>query len=82
MANYSVAMHVFRWIFVTGLGLSISQRVVLGQCSGLSSDVKIHADWWSILPYSTRRVENDNGTYTYNGMVNFVLTEMKGTYVC
>lgn len=70
------SMRVFRWIFVTGLWLSALQPGVSGICSDLLSDVEIYADWWSVLPYSTR-LQEKNGNYTFNGELHFVLNVVK-----
>ncbi len=73
--------YFFRRVFVVmGLWLLVSQPGVSGQCSELQKildNVEIHADWWSVLPYSVRAREK-NGNYTYSGKLHyFVLNVVK-----
>ena len=57
---------LFHRILVMCIALLVLQPGAEAQCSELSSDMEIYADWWSVLPYSTR-TKGKNGNYSYSG---------------
>ena len=59
---------LFHRILVMCIALLVLQPGAEAQCSELSGDMEIYADWWSVLPYSTRTKEK-NGNYSYSGRV-------------